>query len=312
MNRRIRAPLAWLAIGASASAGAQVAETPVQGAGTSAFVSDDSEGFLTRRLALEYLPLFRYRDGLTGVRYTASRYQADGWTGFGQRLSAVHRRVDPLTGDGWQVEGGLSRQEGHDLLSAEATYHATFAGARSVELFLSRDWVETRLALDNGISFTFAGAALEQGFGPHVTLVGVAGYQDFSDGNYRRHGRARLIVQPDLDIGLTLQARYRMYTSASTALAGTYFNPDRYDEAMLAVGWRKRMQGWMASLTAGLGRQRVADASRTPTRLLEVAFETTPARSQSIRLRAGLNKSASFGGPDYSYRYAQVEWLLGF
>lgn len=310
MNQAITC--AWLAAGALAGAGAQAAGPALQGAGATVSVSNDSEGFSTRRLALDVLPLFQNRDALTGVRYSASRFDADGWARDGQRLSAVQRKVDPLSADGWQVEAGLARQAGHDLFAVEANYHASLAGARSIELFLSRDWIETRRALDEGTSFTFGGVALEQGIGPHLTVVGVAGYQDFSDGNHRRHGRARLIVQPYLDLGLTLQARYRMYTSADSLQPGAYFNPGRYAEAMLALGWRKRMQGWMGSLSAGLGRQRVGDAAQTPTRLLEVALESPPRRNQSLRLRAGLNKSASYGGPDYSYRYLQAEWVIGF
>ncbi len=145
-----------------------------------------------------------------------------------------------------------------------------------------------------------------------MTVVGVAGYQDFSDGNHRTHGRVKLIVQPSLEMGLTLQARYRMYHSDANEVARSYFNPERYNEAMLAIGWRKRFEGWMGSMTAGVGRQRVGDDGRTPTRLLEAGLESPAKGTQSLRLRAGLNKSASYGGPDYTYRYAQAEWLIGF
>lgn len=205
-----------------------------------------------------------------------------------------------------------SRQGGHDMLSLDGSYHVPLAERRSVEVFINRDWVETRNALDNGIDFTFAGAALEQGIGEYVTLVGTAAHQDFSDGNHRNHARLRLIVQPRLDLGLTLQARYRMYTSGTSDIAGAYFNPDRYSEAMLALGWRKRVRGWMTSLTAGLGQQRVAGAAHTPTRLLEVGLQSPPSSKQSVRMHAGVNRSASFGGPDYTYRYAQAEWIVGF
>jgi hypothetical protein len=305
--------LAGLAIGAVAAAGASAADTEtLRGAGALAFVSHDSEGFSTRRLALEYFPSFKHGDALTGVRYSAKHFEQDDWSRGGEQIAVLHRSIDPATANGWQLEGGLSRQGAHDLLSLDGNYRATLAERRALELFINRDWVETRSALDQGVHFTFAGVALEQGFGQHVMLVGLAGYQDFSDGNHRNHGRIKLIVQPKLDLGLTLQAHYRLYTSASDDVAGAYFNPDRYNEMMLAIGWRKRVQGWMTSLTAGIGQQRVADAPHTPTRLLEVALETPPGRGQSVRIRAGMNKSASFGGPDYSYRYAQAEWIVGF
>jgi hypothetical protein len=301
----------WLALGAAgtlAAAGAQAAH----GVGAAAFAADDSEGFATRRVALGYLPTFAGRDAHTGVRVGATRFSQQGWRRDAQQLSVIHRSIDPATTDGWQVEGGLSRQGERELLTLDASYRRALAEKRSVELFVSRDWVETRRALDDGVSVVFAGAALEQGLGEHVTLVGVAGYQDFSDGNHRTHGRAKLIVQPKLDLGLTLQARYRTYRGANDGVARTYFNPSRYDEAMLAVGYRKRLAGWMASVTAGVGRQRVGDAARTASRLFEASLESPAHASHSLRFRAGYNRSASFGGPDYNFRYAQVEWHVGF
>ncbi len=302
--------LACLLIGACSVAAA--AEEPMQGAGMALFASTDSEGFSTRRAALEYLPAYRHGSSLTGVRYTTSRFRQAGWSHNASQLSAIHRAIDPRTANGWQLEGGLSRQGGHELVTLEGSYRAALAENRSLEIFINRDWVDTRTALDNGVHFTFAGAALEQGVGPHVTVVGIAGYQKFSDGNARRHARARLIVQPMLDVGLTLQARYRVYTSGSEDVAGAYFNPRRYDEMLLALGYRKRLHGWTASLTAGAGRQKVADAPRAPARLLEAGLESPVKGTQSLRLRAGVSRSASFGGPNYSYRYAQAEWIVGF
>ena len=306
--------LACLAAGALAAGGATAADAgaPSQGAGAGLFVANDSEGFQTRRLALDYLPAYTNRDTLTGVRYAASRFSIGDWSRTAQQLSGVYRSIDPATTNGTQVEAGLSRQGGHSLLTIDAGYRTPLAAATGLELFLNRDWVETRRALDDGVSFTFAGAALEQALGAHVTVLGVAGYQDFSDGNQRTHGRAKLIVQPWLDQGFTLQARYRIYRGQADGVARAYFNPERYHEAMLAIGWRKRFEGWMGSLTAGVGRQRVGDDGRTPTRLLEAGLESPARGRQSLRLRAGLNKSASFGGPDYTYRYAQAEWLIGF
>lgn len=313
MTANIAWGLALLGVGALAAGGAAAADAERErGAGALLFLSHDSEGFTTRRLALEYLPVFKNGDALTGVRYTASRFEQNGWSRGGQQIGAVARSIDPATANGWQIDAGLARQGGHDLLTLDGSYHIPLAERRSVELFINRDWVETRNALDGGIDFTFAGAALEQGLGEYVTLIGTAAYQDFSDGNHRNHARLKLIYQPRLDLGLTLQARYRMYTSGTSDSPGAYFNPDRYGEAMLAVGWRQRVGGWMASATAGLGQQRVADAAHTPTRLLEAGLQSPPSGKQSVRLRAGVNRSASFGGPDYTYRYAQAEWIVAF
>ncbi|MES2017656.1 MAG: hypothetical protein V4484_14290 [Pseudomonadota bacterium] len=301
--------LAWLLAAMLAANGASAFDT---GAGAGLLVANDSEGFQTRRLAFDYLPAYTTRDSVTGVRYAASRYAIDDWSRSAQQISGVYRHIDPATTDGVQLAAGVSRQGGRTLLTIDAGYRTPLAQGTSLELFVNRDWVETRRALDEGTRFTFAGAALEQALGAHVTVVGMAGRQDFSDGNERSHGRVKLIVQPSLDMGLTLQARYRMYHSDANELARSYFNPERYHEAMLAIGWRKRFEGWMGSLTAGVGRQQVGADGRTPTRLIEAGLESPARGKQSLRLRAGLNKSASYGGPDYTYRYAQADWLIGF
>jgi hypothetical protein len=312
MTRFNRRQLAWLAAGSLAAGTASAADDGTRATGTGFLVASDSEGFDTRRVLLEYLPSYRGRDQLAGVRATATGYSIEGWERSARQVSAVYRSIDPATTDGVQGEAGYSRQGGHGLVTLDASWRGAMGPGRSIEAFANRDWVETRRALDAGVHATFAGVAVEQTAGAHVTLVGVAGYQDFSDGNTRKHGRAKLIVQPSLDLGLTLQARYRMFRSDAEGGPRSYFNPGRYSEAMFALGWRKRIDGWMGNLTAGVGRQRVGGDARTPTRLLEAGLESPARARQSLRLRAGLNKSASFGGPDYTYRYAQAEWLIGF
>lgn len=283
-----------------------------QGAGAAFFLSTDNEDFSTRRVAAEYLPKFRHGDSLTGVRYTNHYFDQNGWSRHGHQLSVLHRNVDPATATGWQIDAGVHQQGGHGLLTLDGAWRKQVAERTGLELFINRDWVETENALDRGIHFTFVGAALDQGFGQHVTLAGVVGRQEFSDDNYRNHGRVRLIVQPNLDLGLTLQARYRIYRSDREDVDGAYFNPDKYQEGMLAVGWRQRVQGWTGSVLGGVGQQEVADDPNMSTHLLEVALQSPATSDYSFRLRAGLNRSAAFQGPNYHYRYVQAEWIIGF
>ncbi|MEJ7806338.1 MAG: hypothetical protein WKG03_10520 [Telluria sp.] len=148
-------PLAWLlAIAVAAPAAASSAP----GLGVSAFTASDSEGFDTHRLMLHYLPLYASRYQLTGVTLASSRFSQDGWQRESHQLGPMYRRIDPLTLDGLQVDAGYNRQGGHGLLTMDATYHATLAPRRSVELFFNRDWVETRRALDGAVAFSYAGA----------------------------------------------------------------------------------------------------------------------------------------------------------
>ncbi|WP_180015029.1 hypothetical protein [Acinetobacter sp. YH16031] len=281
-------------------------------AGTEFFLSDDSEGFQTRKLSAEFLPQYEDADHYLGVRGSAYQYRADDWKRDGQKVSFIGRDIESATANGWTLEAGLFEQGGHTLLTFDGSYRTALAEKTAVELFANRDWVETQPALDAGTNFTFVGAALDQGLGEHVTLVGLAGTQFFSDDNRRDHGRLRLIYQPSLDLGLTLQARYRMYRSSEEDVGREYFNPEDYQESMLALGWRQRFAGWSAGLTAGFGREKINQDPSQSTRLFELNVQSPVRGSQFLRMNAGYNRSASFYGPNYDYRYIRGEWIMRF
>lgn len=281
-------------------------------AGTEFFLSDDSEGFQTRKLSAEFLPQYKDADHYLGVRGSAYQYRADDWKRDGQKISFIGRDIESATANGWTLEAGLFEQGDHTLLTFDGSYHTALAEKTAVELFANRDWVETQPALDAGTNFTFVGATLDQGLGEHVTLVGLAGTQFFSDDNRRDHGRLRLIYQPSLDLGLTLQARYRMYRSSEEDVGREYFNPEDYQESMLALGWRQRFAGWSAGLTAGFGREKINQDPNQSTRLFELNLQSPVRGSQFLRMNAGYNRSASFYGPNYDYRYIRGEWIMQF
>lgn len=314
MKKNVYATITALICAALCQTANAAAETSAidQGAGPAFFFSHDNENFTTRRVAVEYLPDFQNVDALTGVRFTEHTYKQDGWQRDGQQVTLMTRHRDPATYNGWQLDAGVFHQDDHNLLTLDGGWRQQLTQHTGLELFINRDWVETHNALDRGIHFTFGGASIEQGFGDHVTLIGLAGYQDFSDGNKREHARLKLVYQPWLDQGLTLQARYRRYHSDADDVGGAYFNPKHYDESMLALGWRKRFMGWTGSLTAGAGIQHVNDDPQSNTRLLEIAVQSPIRGKQSLSLSGGYNQSASFNGPDYRYRYIQGEWILRF
>ncbi|WP_432208326.1 hypothetical protein [Acinetobacter variabilis] len=279
---------------------------------TEFFLSDDSEGFQTRKLSAEFLPQYEDADHYLGIRGSAYQYRTDDWKRDGQKISFIGRDIESATANGWTLEAGLFEQGDHTLLTFDGSYRTALAEKTAVELFANRDWVETQPALDAGTNFTFVGAALDQGLGEHVTLVGLAGTQFFSDDNRRDYGRLRLIYQPSLDLGLTLQARYRMYRSSEEDVGREYFNPGDYQESMLALGWRQRFAGWSAGLTAGFGREKINQDPSQSTRLFELNLQSPVRGSQFLRMNAGYNRSASFYGPNYDYRYIKGEWIMRF
>ena len=310
VEKMMLAALMCCASAFSAAAGGN--ERLNQGAGAAFYVSADNEDFSTRRLAAEYLPDFNHGDSLTGVRYTNHYFEQNAWSRRGHQLSLMHRNVDMATATGWQLEGGVFQQNGHDLLTLDGSWRTLLADRTGLELMISRDWVETANALDEGIHHTFAGVAMDQGIGHHVTLIGLVGRQEFSNDNFRNHARFRFIVQPDLDLGLTLQARFRAFRSGRADVNGAYFNPEQFQEAMFVLGWRRRIEGWMISSVAGTGRQKVSDAPHRPSHLLEIGLQSPASRAYSVRLRGGISQSASFNGPDYRFRYLQAELIIGF
>jgi hypothetical protein len=309
MTLMLLRPLAWLIL-CIAYATAQAADK-VQAAGAIFDYSGDNENFYTRRIGLEYLPSYAHADFLSGVRYTEHHYEQNTWSRDGKQLSILHRQIDPATANGWQMAAGIFSQGQHDLLTTDINYRTMLTEGTGLEMFVNRDWVETAAALDQGVNFTFGGIAMDQVINRHFTIVGLAGLQNFSDDNFRNHGRVKLIFQPDTDLGLTLQLRYRSFTSSSSNVGGAYFNPGQYDETMLALGWRQRVSGWMANLTAGTGQQKVASDPATPTLLLDIGLQS-PSRNKNyaFRISAIMSRSASFNGPDYRYSYLHAEWIL--
>ncbi|MFM7226067.1 MAG: hypothetical protein ACKO10_00775 [Betaproteobacteria bacterium] len=297
----------------SALIGSKVMAEP-WAAGGGYFQSVDSERFSSRRISAEMMNNYQHLDHRTGLRYIDHQFSQTDWRRSGQQLRLVARNIDRKTIDGWNAELGWLQQSNHDLLTVDASYRHTFAGGPALEMFANRDVVETRAALDRGVYFNFVGASVDVPVNDHLTLVGLAGQQAFSDDNQRRHLRARVIWQPSLDLGLTLQLRYRWFDNSKLDVGRAYFNPERYQEGMLAVGWRQRMGDWRHGLTAGLGTQQIAAEPFTPTQLLEFSSETQ-AKRYALRLRAGYSRAAGAAAtndPDYWYRYVMGELVLPF
>ena len=280
--------------------------------GTETYLTNDSDHFQSRRVSVEFFPAFEHADRFLGFRLGDYRYRQDSWRRTGQKVSFLGRSIETRTGDGAALEAGLFQQGGHTLLTLDGNYRVSPTKSTAVEFLVTRDWVETPKALDRGIDFSFLGVAVDQGIGSHVTLVGLVAQQYFSDGNRRDHGRLRLIYQPSLDLGLTLQARYRTYRSTHEDVDRAYFNPRNYAESMLAVSWRQRYKGWTAAVTAGLGNETINHELTQPTRLLDFSLQSPVRGSQVFRFGAGYSRSTTFAGPSYQYRFVRGEWVVLF
>lgn len=311
-NQMKRSALACVVAACSSVALPALAESPAAGAGY--YLSGDSEGFVSHRASVDGFVGYQHLDSKTGLRYTDYLFSQNGWSRSGQQLRLVANSVDRKTYDGWNMEAGMFSQSTHDLWTLNASYRKSLPAGPAIEFFANRDFVETQTALNQGTHFNFGGASIDMPVNPHVTLVGLAGYQAFSDDNDRRHLRARAIWQPSLDLGLTLQLRYRWYDNSKTNVGGAYFNPSRYQEGMVVVGWKQRIGDWRTALTAGAGRQQIASNTSTLAQLLEASAEKQVGR-YAVRLRAGYSRAAAAtqtNDPDYWYRYAVGELVIPF
>lgn len=279
--------------------------------GVDFYVASDNDGFVTRRATVDYLLPIDESEYSWGGGVRRHEFRQGAWS---RKANQIFVRGEKNDDQAWSFKGevGVLEQNALPLITMDATLRLPISESTAVEAFASREYVETADSLDRGIHATFAGVRLEQALNPHLTAIGTAGYQEFSDGNHRVHGRARLIYQPFLGYGLTLQARYSHYESGDAEVRRPYFNPDKYEEGMLFVGWRKHGPRTSVAALAGLGRQYVNDEPGTPTHLFELNAKHHFTKTSTLSVRAGVSQGAAAGGPDQRSQYLNLGWNKRF
>jgi hypothetical protein len=296
-----------------AAASCASAQSEIAAAGAGFDVSSDSDGLRAQRASATGYTRFEHAERYTGLRLEYARYRQGDWERAAHSVAVVHSDADPRTLAGLKLSAGLSRVGDRSLVTADGDWSREMGGGIRIEVFLDREWVDTARALEDGIHFDFAGASADKSFGDRLTIVGLIAFQRFSDGNERAHRRGRAIFGLWPEAGLTLQARYRDYTSSLENAEGRYFNPKRYREALAVLALRRRLaERWRLSAEAGTGRQYVADDSASPARVAAFAATRFFDGGAVVRLRASYYRSANYGGPDYRYRHLSVEAAAPF
>jgi hypothetical protein len=167
-------------------------------------------------------------------------------------------------------------------------------------------------ALQQGIHYDLVGGNVDYQVHPRVTVVGSLAQTHFSDGQDRQQQRARAVWDAWPDQGITLQWAYKhQLGDLNGAATGNYFNPDRLNESMGLIGWRRRYEGWQWYARLGEGRQTVNNDGSTPARLAELQL-TSPVRGSSyFKLRAGRSETVGIysGNTGYVYRYLDAQWI---
>lgn len=213
---------------------------------------------------------------------------------------------------GHKVNLGVNQLGNHTLVNADMNYAMSLREGTNAELFYNRDWVETRNSLDRGINYDYYGGSLEQRLAERWTAIGLLGQHRFSDNNTRNHIRGKLIYDLLTEQGINLQLRHRQYRNSQQENNGNYFNPNEYEEQMLAVAMRQRVQSWMLSGLIGVGRQKVNEDPRTSTHLYELEANSPITKSIVFKSKLGYGQSATFNGPDYKYRYLNTSLIFSF
>ena len=277
------------------------------------YVSSDSEGFLTNKYKASIYPFYKNAENYTGLQYQHNYFSQNNWNSTAEQYTLVTKAINPRNGLGYNVNVGYNLEGGYKLLTTDSNYSMMLTDTTRAEIMVSRDRVETQGSLSNGIYYTMGGASIEQRIIERLSVVILGGNFYFSDTNTRPTFRAKVIYDLIPDYGITAQLRYRQYRDTNTNVANNYFNPNSYNESMVALGMRKRIEGWMINGTAGVGQQSIDQGPSTTTQLYELAV-TSPANAKDVyfRTKAGYGKSAGFLGPNYFYRYFMGELIFPF
>ncbi len=272
----------------------------------------DNDQFKSVKAGVGLLPLYKDGQHYTGIQALHHSFEQYEWKKDASQVSLVSESIDPKNGLGHKVNLGLNQMGNHTLVNADMNYAMSLREGTNAELFYNRDWVETRNSLDRGIKYDYYGGSLEQRLSERWTVIGLLGQHRFSDNNTRNHIRGKLIYDVLPEQGINLQLRHRQYRNSREETNGNYFNPNEYEEQMVAVAMRQKVQSWMLSGLIGVGRQKVNGDPRTNTHLYELEANSPITKSIVFKSKLGYGQSASFNGPDYKFRYLNTSLIFSF
>lgn len=301
--------IACLAAGSDALA----EEAPVFAPVADAVVTSDTDGFHSLRLRATGLYPYDNQWRFSGVALQTAQYGQDNFRKNVAGVLGIYRDQRRDTLAGVDAELGLVRVSGHLRPVGDVTLRMTTTLGSAVDLIASADLVETPIALERGVGYTFVAANIEQQLTEHFTVTALAGLQTFSDGNARTHLRARLIWLADPENGITLQLRYRQFSTRDTDVGGAYFNPAQYRQWLGVAAIRRRYAGWIVTGAMGAGQEHSTGTGSRASYLGEASAEGTITENVRLLLRASYSRSAGFIDSDnYAYRRGSATLVMPF
>lgn len=300
----VAASLAPAGVAAAGSEGNHIAAIAQAG------FDHDVDGFggrmLRGGLLFDYDSYLRH----AGIAVQNVNYAQDGWSKDVPGIVGIYRQ-QRATLEGIRAEAGLVSVDGRPRVVGEANWSLRPRPSTGVELIAAGDVVGTREAIEHGITYGLVAASVEQQFGERVTVIALAGWQPFTDGNSRNLLRARTIVSIFPEQGISAQIRWRQFSSSEADVAGAYFNPDQYRNWDAGLSLRHRVGGWIVAGLAGGGQERIDDQSWKPTGILEVRAEGPLSGDKHLAVSVLYSNAAGFATePDYWYGSINVSLIM--
>jgi hypothetical protein len=275
----------------------------------------DADHFSAIRLRAGSLFAYQSPWQYFGVAAQENFYSQAGWHRNAAGVLGLWRDQSRDTLAGINAEVGVVEIAGRTRPIGDVNWSLRPATDTGVELLAAAGLVETQAAIEQGIGYTFWGASVEQKFAERFTVIALAGYQPFTDGNERVHFRARLIWDALPEQGINLQVRWRQYHDSTTDVGGAYFDPESYQQWLGLVGFRKRLSGWTTTGAVGAGQEYIRNAGTTtqPTYLAELRSEGPIGGDARLAVQALYNRSAGFSNsPDYWWALISVTLIVPF
>ncbi|MEQ8309583.1 MAG: hypothetical protein RIA72_02675 [Sphingopyxis sp.] len=235
---------------ASASGAGDDLPTQHHAIGVDVFASTDADDTDVIRVGVNLDPIYESPDDYFGLRVEKAWYRPLGLA-TAERERVFLRYANGSTDWKWNAQIGTDG----DTVIGSASIHDESRYRK--EFFVERDIVETPRGVEEGIYYTFVGAALDVPVDDRNSFTVMAGAQEFTGKNVRLHARANYVHVLKPEWGLSAQLRTR-YFHSSKPREYDYYSPRWYVQALPVLQLRRYSGGWRYLVAGGVGAQRDA------------------------------------------------------
>lgn len=268
------------------------------------FRSSDADDTVVVRLGTNLDFAHDGPEDYAGIRLEKAWFNPVG-SGWRSRNRAYVRVAKPI--GKWKASASIGTDGRTIIGSADVHDEAKFRK----EFFLERDVLETRRGVDEGIYYTFAGAALDLPVNDRNVFTVVGGVQEFTGRNVRTHLRANFVHVLSPKSGLSLQLRTR-YFHDSVPREYDYYSPRWYAQAVPVLQLRRFSHGWRYVLAGGVGVQRDSNSGWHRSSYLNAQVQSPERNRWSVTAAATFSETPTTTGNSYNYFQANIGVMRRF